>query len=137
MGNDETSRRIPTSRGMNTEGGGCLTWMGEGDAFTAPRGASPAALRRWAVSPPLFFERVYRHARLRCTMGAVEGVQAHVWVQIVPTQRVVESGLRTILGAAHAPFRIDTSGPADADPEVVLYDVIMLRDGDATELEAW
>jgi len=70
-------------------------------------------------------------------MGAVEGVQAHVWVQIVTTQRVVESGLRTILGAAHAPFRIDTSGPADADPDVVLYDVIMLRDGDATELEAW
>jgi DNA-binding NarL/FixJ family response regulator len=70
-------------------------------------------------------------------MCAVEGVEGQVWVQIVTTQRVVDVGLRTILGSAAAPFPIDTSGPPDADPDVVLFDVIMLRDGDTTELEAW
>jgi NarL family two-component system response regulator LiaR len=60
-----------------------------------------------------------------------------VWVQIITTQRVVEVGLRMILEWADAPFRITTAGPAGAEPDVVLFDVIKMRDGDTTELELW
>jgi DNA-binding NarL/FixJ family response regulator len=60
-----------------------------------------------------------------------------VWVKVVTTQRVVEVGLRTILASAEAPFRIATAGPSGADPDLVLFDVLMLRDGDTTKLEAW
>jgi DNA-binding NarL/FixJ family response regulator len=70
-------------------------------------------------------------------MCGVEGAQARVWVQIVTTQRVVEVGFHTILASAVAPFRIDMDGPPGADPDVVLFDVIMLRDGDTSELETW
>jgi len=67
----------------------------------------------------------------------VEAQRDTVWVQIVTTQRVVEVGLRTILESASAPFTITTSGPTDADPDVVLFDVIILRDGDSGQLESW
>jgi DNA-binding NarL/FixJ family response regulator len=42
-----------------------------------------------------------------------------------------------ILEWAKAPFRIVTAGPAGADPDVVLFDVIKMRDGDTDELETW
>jgi DNA-binding NarL/FixJ family response regulator len=67
----------------------------------------------------------------------VEAQRGTVWVQIVTTQRVVEVGLRSILESASAPFTITTSGPADADPDVVLFDVVILRDGDTGQLESW
>ena len=60
-----------------------------------------------------------------------------VWVQIVTTQRVVELGLRAMLAGVSAPFTLTTSGPAVADPDVVLFDVICMRDGDTTELDIW
>jgi len=60
-----------------------------------------------------------------------------VWVQIVTTQRVVELGLRAMLAGVSAPFSLTTSGPAVADPDVVLFDVICMRDGDTTELDIW
>jgi DNA-binding NarL/FixJ family response regulator len=60
-----------------------------------------------------------------------------VWVQIVTTQRVVELGLRAMLAGISAPFTLTTSGPAVADPDVVLFDVICLRDGDTSELDSW
>ena len=60
-----------------------------------------------------------------------------VWVEILTTQEVVAVGLRTILGSASGPFDITTTGPAGDDPDVVLYDVIHMRDGDDSGLEYW
>ena len=60
-----------------------------------------------------------------------------VWVCIVTTQEVVNVGLRTILETAAGPFDITTTGPAGDDPDVVLYDVIHMRDGDDSGLDYW
>jgi DNA-binding NarL/FixJ family response regulator len=60
-----------------------------------------------------------------------------VWVQIVTTQRLVELGVRAMLAGVSAPFTLTTSGPQVADPDVVLFDVICMRDGDTTELDVW
>jgi DNA-binding NarL/FixJ family response regulator len=67
----------------------------------------------------------------------VEANQDVVWVQIVTTQRVVELGLRAMLAGVSAPFTLTTSGPSVADPDVVLFDVICMRDGDTAELDVW
>ena len=52
-----------------------------------------------------------------------------VWVTSRPPkggrQRV---GLRTILETAAGPFDITTTGPTGDEPDVVLYDVIHMRD---------
>lgn len=63
--------------------------------------------------------------------------QDPVWVQIVTTQRVVELGLGAMLQAAEIPFTITTSGPPDAEPDVVLFDVIAMHDGHLTDLDTW
>ena len=60
-----------------------------------------------------------------------------VRVDIVTTQEVVAAGLRTILETATGPFQITTTGPPGADPDVVLYDVIHMRDGDESGLDYW
>lgn len=60
-----------------------------------------------------------------------------VWVEILTTQEVVAVGLRTILETAALPFDITTTGPPGDDPDVVLYDVIHMRDGDDSSLEYW
>ena len=60
-----------------------------------------------------------------------------VWVEILTTQEVVSVGLRTILETAARPFDITTTGPAGDDPDVVLYDVIHMKDGDDSSLEYW
>jgi DNA-binding NarL/FixJ family response regulator len=67
----------------------------------------------------------------------VQAPQDVVWVQIVTTQRVVELGLRAMLAGVSAPFTLTTSGPAVADPDVVLFDVICMQEGDTTELDVW
>ena len=67
----------------------------------------------------------------------MEANQDVVWVQIVTTQRVVELGLRAMLAGVSAPFTLTTSGPSVADPDVVLFDVICMRDGDTAELDVW
>jgi DNA-binding NarL/FixJ family response regulator len=62
-----------------------------------------------------------------------------VWVEIMTTQEVVAVGLRTILENAEGGLTITTHGPldaaADAEPDVVLYDVIKLHQGDGKELD--
>ena len=60
-----------------------------------------------------------------------------VWVCIETTQEVVALGLRTILETADGPFEITTTGPAGDEPDVVLYDVIHMRDGDDSGLDHW
>jgi DNA-binding NarL/FixJ family response regulator len=57
------------------------------------------------------------------------------WVDIKTTQHVVELGLRTVLERAAGPMAIRFDGPAGGRPDVVLYDVINLDEGDTTELE--
>jgi DNA-binding NarL/FixJ family response regulator len=70
--------------------------------------------------------------------GAVEGTPGAVWVHIATSQRVVDVGLRTILESGIAPFPIDTTGPEGGDPDVVLFDVILMGPGGDTErLDAW
>jgi DNA-binding NarL/FixJ family response regulator len=62
-----------------------------------------------------------------------------VWVEVITTQEVVAVGLRTILETAQGGFTITTQGPldaaADAEPDVVLYDVIKLHEDDGKELD--
>jgi DNA-binding NarL/FixJ family response regulator len=60
-----------------------------------------------------------------------------VWVWIETTQEVVTLGLRTILETTTGPFHITTTGPTGDEPDVVLYDVIHLRDGDDSGLDYW
>ena len=60
-----------------------------------------------------------------------------VWVRIETTQEVVTVGLRTILETADGPFHITTTGPTGDEPDVVLYDVIHMRDGDDSGLDYW
>jgi len=60
-----------------------------------------------------------------------------VRVEVLTTQEVVAVGLRTILETADRLFDITTTGPAGDDPDVVLYDVIHMKDGDDSSLEYW
>jgi DNA-binding NarL/FixJ family response regulator len=60
-----------------------------------------------------------------------------VWVQIATSQPVVELGLRTMLETFEGTFAVTTLGPPEAEPDVVLYDVILIREGDTAELDAW
>jgi DNA-binding NarL/FixJ family response regulator len=60
-----------------------------------------------------------------------------VWVHISTTQCVVETGLETMMKTGSAPFRIRTTGPPDSDPDVVLFDVILMREGDTKQLQTW
>jgi DNA-binding NarL/FixJ family response regulator len=60
-----------------------------------------------------------------------------VWVEVETTQEVVTVGLRTILETASGPLQITTTGPTGDEPDVVLYDVIHMRDGDDSGLVHW
>jgi DNA-binding NarL/FixJ family response regulator len=68
--------------------------------------------------------------------GDLSGREA-VWVDVITTQEVVAVGLRTILETAASPFPIVTTGPEDAEPDVVLYDVIKLHLEDGADLDYW
>jgi DNA-binding NarL/FixJ family response regulator len=71
------------------------------------------------------------------TLVGVGAQAGPVWVQIATSQPVVELGLRTMLETSEAPFAITTAGPPEHEPDVVLYDVILMREGDTTDLDAW
>ena len=59
-----------------------------------------------------------------------------MWVDIRTTQQVVAAGLRTILEQAEGPLEITVDTPAAGhEPDIVLYDVIKLNDGDGSDLE--
>jgi len=58
-----------------------------------------------------------------------------VWVDIRTTQQVVAVGLRTILERSDGPLEITFEGPAEGQPDVVLYDVINLNDGNGADLD--
>ncbi len=50
-------------------------------------------------------------------------------------QEIVATGLRTILETEFGASLFATVGPVDGEPDVILYDVISLKDGDSSELE--
>ncbi len=61
-------------------------------------------------------------------------------MQILTTQAVVGIGFRYILETAPGPLPITTVGPEDepdAEPDVVLYDVIKLHEEDGADLDYW
>jgi NarL family two-component system response regulator LiaR len=59
-----------------------------------------------------------------------------VWVDIRTTQQVVAVGLRTILERAEGPLEITFEAPAEGgQPDVVLYDVIKLTEGNGADLD--
>ena len=62
--------------------------------------------------------------------------RAHrLWVDIDTPQEIVATGLRTILETEFGASLFATVGPVDGEPDVILYDVISLKDGDSSELE--
>ena len=62
---------------------------------------------------------------------------ARPWVEIVSPHDVVVTGLRGILEAALGAGVVVTVGSVVGEPDIVLYDVIGLLDGDSTELDHW
>jgi DNA-binding NarL/FixJ family response regulator len=58
-----------------------------------------------------------------------------VWVDIRTTQQVVAVGLRTILERAGGSLEITFEAPGEGQPDVVLYDVIKLNEGNGTDLD--
>jgi DNA-binding NarL/FixJ family response regulator len=75
----------------------------------------------------------------RASTADTQASPRQVWVEIMTTQEVVAVGLRTILETAEGHLSITTRGPIDAaldaEPDVVLYDVIKLHDDDGSELD--
>ena len=75
----------------------------------------------------------------RASTADAQASPRQVWVEIMTTQEVVAVGLRTILENAEGHLSITTKGPLnarlDAEPDVVLYDVIKLHDDDGGELD--
>jgi DNA-binding NarL/FixJ family response regulator len=58
-----------------------------------------------------------------------------LWVDIDSPQDVVVTGLRHILESQFGSSLFMTVGPVDGEPDVILYDVISLHAGDASELD--
>lgn len=58
-----------------------------------------------------------------------------LWVDIDSPQEVVAMGLRHLLESQFGASVFTTVGPVDGEPDVILYDVIGLHAGDASELE--
>ncbi len=50
---------------------------------------------------------------------------------------MVELGLRTMLERADSPFEIVVAGPDHPDPDIVLFDVILMAEGDTRGLDHW
>jgi len=62
---------------------------------------------------------------------------ARPWVEIVSPHDVVVTGLQGVLEAALGAGVVVTVGSVAGEPDVVLYDVIGLLDGDTAELDHW
>jgi DNA-binding NarL/FixJ family response regulator len=58
-----------------------------------------------------------------------------LWVDIDSPQDVVATGLRHILETSLGAALFTTLGPVEGEPDVILYDVIGLLDGDTVELD--
>ena len=65
-----------------------------------------------------------------------------VWVHVATTQPVVKAGLVAMLQTAPLPLAVTTAQPVFADrdfaePDVVLFDVILMQEGDTADLDTW
>ena len=69
--------------------------------------------------------------------SAAEPRSTRLWVEIVTPQDVVAAGLQTILEEELGSMVFTTVGPVDGEPDVVLYDVIGLHEGDGADLDHW
>jgi DNA-binding NarL/FixJ family response regulator len=58
-----------------------------------------------------------------------------LWVDIDSPQEVVATGLRHMLETKLGAALFTTIGPVDGEPDVILYDVIGLLEGDTSELD--
>jgi len=63
-------------------------------------------------------------------------------VHIATSQAVVKVGLVAMLQSSETPFAVTTAAPVLADrhfaePDVVLFDVILMQEGDTTDLDLW
>jgi len=67
----------------------------------------------------------------------LEDGSARLWVEIVSPHDVAVTGLRGILEAELGADVVVTVGSVAGEPDVVLYDVIGLLDGDTTDLDHW
>lgn len=73
-------------------------------------------------------------------IAPVEGTSA-IWVEVLTSQRIVGLGFERALEIAPDPITITTTGPAqagpEAEPDVVLYDVINLLEEESADLDYW
>jgi DNA-binding NarL/FixJ family response regulator len=60
-----------------------------------------------------------------------------LWVEIVSAHDVVSAGLQAIIQAELGSQVFTTAGPVDGEPDLVLYDVIGLHEGDGSDLDYW
>jgi len=58
-------------------------------------------------------------------------------IQVVASQAVIETGIRTLIEGPHEGLRITTRWHEAAQPDVVFYDVIGLHEGDGADLDHW
>ena len=58
-----------------------------------------------------------------------------IWVDIRTTQAVVAYGLESMLERAGSRLALTLSGPPERQPDVVIYDVIQLADGNGADLD--
>ena len=63
-------------------------------------------------------------------------IERVILVDVVTPQAVVESGISSLVEGRHRGRTISTRRPASRTPDLVFYDVIGLRDGDGSDLDA-
>jgi DNA-binding NarL/FixJ family response regulator len=75
-------------------------------------------------------------------IGVVGEHHDPIWVRVATTQPVVKAGLVAMLQTAPLPLAVTTAQPVLADrdfaePDVVLFDVILMQEGDTADLDTW
>jgi DNA-binding NarL/FixJ family response regulator len=79
---------------------------------------------------------MWRHTPLSDHDWVVGEKSKSVWVDIRTTQRIVAIGLRTAIESANGPLEVTFERPdSSGQPDIVLYDVINLDDGNDTDLD--
>jgi len=112
--------------------------LADGEALLGPAagtavGGAPAVGDRQFEGGPRRGERLAPEVAI---LRGVGNASKSVWVDIRTTQQVVAVGFRTVLQQASGPLEITLDAPAaGGEPDVVLYDVINLNDGDDSDLD--
>ena len=61
----------------------------------------------------------------------------HVRVKVVTSQEIVAAGIRALLSGYGVTVEVDDATPTVTHPDVVLYDVLGLHEGDGADLVHW